>query len=90
MITISSSEFRTNQKSYLDQVANGMELLITRGKDAFKLSKVTYDPTLIPKDEFIDRINKSIEEVHSGKYYTMKPDESLDEFLDRMEREGNV
>lgn len=90
MITVSSREFRANQKSYLDKVANGLELLITRKNEAFKIVKVTDDDTLMSKEDFLDKIEKAVSEVKEGKSFTMKKDESLDEFLKRMEEEGNV
>lgn len=46
MITVSSREFRANQKSYLDRVEDGSELLITRKNELFKLVKVSEDDTL--------------------------------------------
>ncbi len=52
MLTVSAREFRTNQRHYLDQVTKGLELLITRKKDAFKLSRVNKDDTLMTKEEF--------------------------------------
>lgn len=90
MITVSSREFRANQKSYLDKVANGLELLITRKNEAFKIVKVTDDDTLMSKEDFLDKIEKAVSEVKEGKSFKMKKDESLDEFLKRMEEEGNV
>lgn len=90
MITVSSREFRANQKSYLDKVANGLELLITRKNEAFKIVKVTDDDTLMSKEDFLNKIEKAVSEVKEGKSFTMKKDESLDEFLKRMEEEGNV
>ena len=38
MLTVSAREFRTNQRHYLDQVKQGLELLITRKKDAFSIN----------------------------------------------------
>lgn len=90
MITVSSREFRANQKSYLDKVADGLELLITRKNEAFKIVKVTDDDTIMSKEDFLAKIEKAVSEVKEGKSFAMKKDESLDEFLKRMEEEGNV
>ena len=90
MITISSREFRANQKNYLDKVAEGLEILITRKNEAFKLVKVSKDDTLMSKEEFLAHIEKAIADVKEGRTYGMKPNESLDQFLNRMEEEGNV
>lgn len=70
--------------------ARGLEILITRKNEAFTLSRVKEDDTLINKKEFYEHIEKAINDIRSGKGYHMKPDESLDAFLDRMEVEGNV
>lgn len=91
MITVSSREFRSKQKSYLDKAANGAEVLITRGKkEAFRLVKVTEDDTLMSKEAFFARIERAIADVKEGKTYQMLPDESLDDFLNRMEKDGNI
>lgn len=90
MITVSSREFRSKQKSYLDQVAQGIELLVTRKNESFKVIKVTEDDTLMSKEAFFARIERAIADVKEGKTYTMKPNESLDDFLNRMEVEGHV
>ncbi len=90
MLAISSREFRTNQRHYLDQVAQGIELLITRKKDAFKISKVEKDDTLMTKEEFYAKIRRAKEQAAQGLVYSKKPEESFDEFLDRMIIEGHV
>lgn len=116
MITVSSREFRANQKNYLDQVFNGVEVLVKRGKQAFKITPVTDDDSLISKQKFFEKIENAIQEVKNkefktannltdyeveciqrgledkkaGRTYAMLPGENIYEFLDRMEREGNV
>ena len=90
MITISARGFRANQKSILDMAARGHEILITRKNEAFTLSRVKEDDTLVNKKEFYEHIEKAISDIRSGKGYSMKPDESLDAFLGRMEAEDNV
>jgi prevent-host-death family protein len=86
MITVTSREFRTNQKSYLDQVAQGTEVLITRGKnEAFKITKVADEDSLMSKSEFYSMIKQALQEVEAEKTYAMLPDESLDDFMKRME-----
>jgi prevent-host-death family protein len=89
MITVTSREFRTNQKSYLDQVAQGTEVLITRGKnEAFKITKVADEDSLMSKSEFYSMIKQALQEVEAEKTYAMLPDESLDDFMKRMEQEN--
>ena len=90
MLTVSAREFRTNQRHYLDQVKQGLELLITRKKDAFKVSRVKKDDTLMTKEEFFAKIDRAKEQARQGLVYSKNPGESLDEFLDRMIAEGHV
>lgn len=90
MLTISAHEFRANQRHYLDQVAQGIELLITRKTDAFKVSRVEKDDTLMSKEAFYAMIEEAKEQARQGLVHSMKPGESLDEFLDRMIAEGHV
>ena len=90
MITVSSREFRARQKSYLDQVAVGEDLLVTRKNEVFRVIKVSKDDALMSKDEFIRQLENAVSEIRQGKSYRMKPDESLDDFIDRMAEEGYV
>ena len=90
MITVSAREFRENQKNYLDKVAEGLELLITRRNESFKIVKVSEDDTLMSKEQFYARIDEAISDVMAGKSYAMEPDETLDSFVNRMKAEGHV
>jgi PHD/YefM family antitoxin component YafN of YafNO toxin-antitoxin module len=55
MLIISSREFRANQKSYLDQVDAGQELLVQRGKDkSYKVIPVTEFDTIISKEYILE------------------------------------
>lgn len=90
MLTVSARDFRTNQKSYLDKAAHGIEVLILRRNEAFKLSRVEEDDTLMSKKDFLAKVEHAIADVKNGHSYSMQPGESLDAFMDRMEREGNV
>ena len=57
------------------------ETLLTKAlKYIKKLTAKKDDPTLMSKEEFF----KSIDDARKGKTYRMKPEESLDEFLDRV------
>ena len=85
MITVSSREFRSKQKSYLDQVAEGKELLVTRKNESFKVIRVAQDDTLMNKEVFFAQIEKAIADIKEGRIYAMKPNESLNDFISRME-----
>lgn len=85
MLVVSAREFRENQKSYLDQVINGAELLITRGKkQAFKILPVTNDDTLMSKEEFFAKLDKAKEEIKEGKFVEIKNNEELIKYLENL------
>ena len=86
MLVVSSREFRERQKSYLDKVDTGMEILIQRGKaKAYKVIAVSNDNTLMSKEEFFAKIDRSLQEAKEGEIYSMLPNESLSDFLKRTE-----
>ncbi len=43
------------------------------------------DNTLMTKQEFLAKIERAMEDVKAGRTHKMKQDESLEEFLERME-----
>ncbi|HHV86948.1 MAG TPA: prevent-host-death protein, partial [Petrimonas sp.] len=68
MIIVSSREFRDKQKSYLDKVDEGVEILIRRGKNkSYKIVPVQEDDTLMSKEEFFAMIDRALEEAEQGK-----------------------
>ena len=85
MLVISSREFRDNQKSYLDKVDDGMELLIQRGKNkSYKIVPVTNDDTLMSKEEFFAKIDKSLGEAKQGKLTRVSGLKELNSFLESL------
>ena len=85
MIIITSREFRQNQASYFDRVDKGEEILIQRKKNkSYKIVPVTEDDTLMSKEEFFAKIDKSLQQAKEGKTHSMNEGESLDDFLDRI------
>lgn len=72
MLVVSSREFRDQQKTYLDKVDKGTEVLIQRGKNkAYRIVPVTEDDTeigkeyiLAPDEDFFRAI--SMEEFVAG------------------------
>lgn len=85
MLVITSREFRENQASYLDRVDKGEEILIQRKKNkSYKIVRVTEDDTLMSKEEFFSKIDKSLQQAKEGKRCSMNEGESLDDFLDRV------
>jgi len=82
MLVVSSREFRDRQKSYLDKVDAGMEILIQRGRaKSYKVTAVSEDDTLMSKEEFFAKIDRSLQEYEEGKFTRVKGKEELKKFL---------
>jgi antitoxin (DNA-binding transcriptional repressor) of toxin-antitoxin stability system len=83
MLVVSSREFREKQKSYLDKVDEGIEILIQRGKNrSYKIVPVGNDDTLMSKEEFFAKIDRAREQIKQGKCTTVHSIEELLEYLD--------
>lgn len=74
MLIVSSREFRNKQAMYLDQVDEGKEILVTRGKNkSYKIMPVTENDTIIPKkfilapDERLEHAISAEELIHGIK-----------------------
>ena len=48
------------------------------------VKEMTADPTLFTKEEFFARVDEAREQIKRGEGVEMLPDESLDEFLQRV------
>lgn len=90
METISLQEFSANPKSYLDKVAKGLELLIMRKGEAFKLTKVSDGAALPDEEDFYAQLDKALADVEAGRTYKMNADETLTDFLKRVEGTQHV
>jgi len=81
MLVVSSREFRDRQKSYLDKVDAGTEILIQRGRNkSYKVTAVSEDDTLMTKEEFFAKIDEGIAEYKAGKTKTLDP-KDINSFL---------
>ena len=68
MLVISTREFRDRQKSYLDKVDEGVEILIRRAKEkAYKIVPVTEDDTLMSKEEYFAMLDRGLQNIREGK-----------------------
>jgi len=80
MLIVSTREFRDRQRSYLDKVDTGTEILIQRSKNkSYKIVPVTEDDTLISKEEYFSRLERGLQSIKEGKgkEYTMKEIDEL-------------
>ena len=81
MLVISTREFRDRQRSYLDKVDTGTEILIQRRKNkSYKIVPVTEDDTLISKEEYFVKLERGLQSIKEGKgrEYTL---EEIDELF---------
>lgn len=49
-----------------------------------EISEKEADPTLLSKEDFFARVDEAREQIKRGEGVEMLPDESLDEFLNRV------
>jgi len=78
MLIVSSREFRDRQKSYLDKVDAGMEILIQRGQSkSYKITPVTNDDTLMSKEVFFEKIDQAIRDIEGGRGIVIENKEEL-------------
>lgn len=85
MLVISSREFRENQKSYLDRIDNGEEIIVQRnGNKSYKILPISNDDTLMSKSEFIEKINSSFMQIKRGEATTLKGEEEITNFLETL------
>jgi len=68
MLVISTKEFRSKQKNYLNKVDEGVEILIRRAKEkAYKILPVTEDDTLMSKEEYHSMLDRRLQSIREGK-----------------------
>ena len=85
MLVVSSREFRDRQRSYLDKVDSGMEILIQRGRaKSYKITPVSDDDTLMSKEAFFAKIDRSLQEYEEGKFTRVTGKEELKKFLNSL------
>ena len=83
MLVISTREFRDRQRSYLDKVDDGIEILLQRRKNkSYKIVPVTNDDTLMSKAEFFTKLNRAAQEIYEGRGSTVHSKEELIAYLE--------
>lgn len=88
---ITSSEFRNNQRYYLDKAKEeGVVYISQRNEDVFSLRPTSEIEIYYSNPKVQEDLKEALKEVKEGKMYVMKEGEGLEEFLTRMEEEGNV
>ena len=91
MVVVTARDFRSALGKYFDEAKNGNDVVVkSRDHGSFKLVPISEDDTLMSKEAFFAKIEQALNEVQEKKTFKMYPGESLDDFLTRMEIEGNV
>lgn len=66
------------------EIADSEPLMKQLAKYLKKLVAKKADPTLMTKEEFFAKVDKSLEQARQGRVHRMQPGESLDDFLRRV------
>ena len=82
MVIVSGKEFRSRQRKYLDMAADGQTVILRTRRGSFRITSLSEDDTLLSKEELYDKINKGIQDIKSGKGYTVTSKRDLEKFLD--------
>ena len=81
-IELTTTEFRQNQKKFLDLAAQGVSILICRGKELFMLNRVPLESRL--DDETQRKIAEAREEFNSGDTAKIGSQQELEAFLESL------
>ena len=81
-IELTTTEFRQNQKKFLDLAAQGVSILICRGKELFLLNRVSIESRL--DDETQRKITQAREEFNTGETATINNPAELKTFLESL------
>lgn len=81
-IELTTTEFRQNQKKFLDMASKGMSILIYRGKDMFILNHVPTEQRL--DDETIQQIERARQQFKQGKTKSVTNRDELNKLLESL------
>ncbi len=81
-IEVTTTELRQNQKKFLDLAAQGISILVCRGKELFQLTRVPTERRL--DDETMRQIEQARQEFKNGETYSVKSIEELHQFLEAL------
>ncbi len=76
MIVISSREFRSHQKKYLDLVDKKKQVIIQRGKDkSYRLEPMTEDDRFFSDPHVIEQIEAGMKDIENGDTIEVKKED---------------
>lgn len=82
MQVITTRDFRANQRKYFDMAEKEPVFVMRRGARPISISVVNDADILSETD--LASIRRGLEDIKTGKTYSMGQNESLDAFLDRL------
>ena len=88
MQIVTTREFRANQKKYFE-LAEKETIFVSR-RNAAPIVVYAATEEDFPSREELEAIQRGIEDIKQGRTFKMRKDESLDDFLNRIEDECNV
>ena len=85
MLVVSTREFRDNQKTYLDKIDNGIDILIQRGRSkSYKVTQVANDDTLMSREDFLAKLDRATKSIKEGKGTVLNNTEEINAFFDSL------
>ncbi len=81
-IELTSTQFRRNQKKYLDMAAEGMQIILLRGKELFCISNISKEADF--DDETKKAIENSRQQFRDGECTVCSTDEELKAYFDSL------
>ena len=79
---MTTTEFRQSQKKFLDMAAEGVSIIICRGKEMFMLNRVS--PTNLLDDETIRRIEQARLQFSRSETTPIASENELQTFLNAL------
>lgn len=90
MHIVPSSEFRSKQKFYFDKSREDGVVYVVNNGNIYSLRPTTEIEFYYANPKVQKDLEVAFKEIENGEVYATKPEESIDEFLQRMRADGNV
>lgn len=85
MIVISTREFREKQGQFLKMVKDGEDVIVkSRDNGSFKLVPITEDDTLMSKEDFFKKLDRSLQQAKEGKTIKIESSNELKNLIDSL------
>ncbi|MDM1523845.1 type II toxin-antitoxin system prevent-host-death family antitoxin [Empedobacter sp. 225-1] len=85
MIVISTREFREKQGQFLKMVKEGEDVIVkSRDNGSFKLVPISEDDTLMSKEDFFKKLDRSLQQAKEGKTIKIESSNELKNLIDSL------